>query len=71
MARKALTLALLALMAVTAHAQHFDWVKSYTGTDRQNKIDNYIVGSVTDSDGSSRRTSPLPSTMPPRITCPS
>ena len=51
MTRKTLTFALLALMAITTHAQHFDWVKSYTGTDRQNRIDNYIVGSVTDSDG--------------------
>ena len=31
MARKTLTFALLALLAITAHAQHFDWVKSYIG----------------------------------------
>ena len=31
MTRKTLTFALLALLAVTAHAQHFDWVKSYIG----------------------------------------
>ena len=37
--------------ANTVSSGRFDWVKSYTGTDRQNKIDNYIVGSVTDSDG--------------------
>ncbi len=51
MARKTLTFALLALMALTAHAQRFDWVKSYSGTDRAGQVDNWIVGSVTDNDG--------------------
>ena len=51
MARKALTFALLALMAITAHAQHFDWVKSYSGNERPDELWNYIVSSVTDSHG--------------------
>ena len=51
MARKTLTFALLALLTLTTHAQHFDWVKSYTGSDRPGHVDNWIVGSVTDNDG--------------------
>ena len=51
MARKTLTFALLALMAITAHAQHFDWVKSYSGQEPTGKLWNYIVSSVTDSHG--------------------
>ena len=51
MTRKALTFALLALLAITAHAQHFDWVKSYSGQEPTGKFWNYIVSSVTDSHG--------------------
>ena len=42
---------LIFLPFFTTHAQHFDWVKSYSGTDQRARIDNWIVGSVTDNDG--------------------
>ena len=52
MARKTLTFALLALMTLTAHAQHFDWVRSYFGPDYQNgDAANDLYGSVMDSEG--------------------
>ena len=51
MARKTLTLALLALLAITAHAQRFDWVKSYTGPDLNGSETNNIVGSFVDAEG--------------------
>ena len=51
MTRKTLTFALLALLAITASAQHFDWVKSYSGQEPTGKFWNYIVSSVTDSHG--------------------
>jgi len=53
MARKTLTFALLALMAITAHAQHFDWVKSYIGESDNNGLTdlNTIVGSAVDKEG--------------------
>lgn len=51
MARKTLTFALLALLAIAAHAQHFDWVKSYSGQEPTGKFWNYTVSSVTDSHG--------------------
>jgi len=52
MARKALTFALLALIAITAHAQHFDWVKSYFGPDYRNgDAANDLYGSAMDSEG--------------------
>ena len=47
MARKTLTFALLALMAITAHAQHFEWAKGY-GTSQEGCM---IEGTVTDADG--------------------
>ncbi len=47
MTRKTLTFALLALMAITAHAQHFDWAKGY-GSSQEGCL---IKGTVTDSDG--------------------
>ena len=47
MARKALTFALFALIAITAHAQHFDWAKGY-GSSQEGCL---IKGTVTDSDG--------------------
>ncbi|MBR6844685.1 MAG: hypothetical protein IKM79_06270, partial [Bacteroidales bacterium] len=50
--RKTLTLALLALLAITAHAQHFDWVKTIDGYDAtQSNVGNKVVGSMTDRDG--------------------
>ncbi len=52
MARKTLTFALLALMAITAHAQRFDWVKSYSGQDPAGGgVANKPVGIVHDSEG--------------------
>lgn len=50
--RKTLTFALLALLAITAHAQHFDWVKTIDGYDAtQSNVGNKVVGSMTDRDG--------------------
>lgn len=53
MARKTLTLALLALMAITAHAQHFDWAKSFYGYG--DKYRNFPCGLVADSEGNTYR----------------
>ncbi len=47
MARKTLTFALFALIAITAHAQHFEWAKGY-GSSQEGCL---IKGTVTDSDG--------------------
>ena len=44
-------LAFLALTTFAAHAQRFDWVKSYSGQEPTGKYWNYIVSSVTDSQG--------------------
>ena len=41
----------MTLLSLTAHAQHFDWVKSYSGQEPTGKFWNYIVSSVTDSHG--------------------
>ena len=52
MARKTLTFALLALIAIAAHAQHFDWVRSYFGPEHSNGLAaNEILGSMVDRDG--------------------
>lgn len=52
MARKPLTFALLALLTITAHAQHFDWVKTYSGPDNTDGTPaNEILGSVMDREG--------------------
>ena len=53
MTRKTLTFALLALLAITAHAQHFDWVKSYIGESDNNGLTdlNTIIGSAVDNEG--------------------
>lgn len=51
MARKTLTFALIALLAIAAHAQHFDWVKTYTGPDLNGSETNNIVGSFVDAEG--------------------
>ncbi|MBQ6237855.1 MAG: T9SS type A sorting domain-containing protein [Bacteroidales bacterium] len=50
MARKTLTFALLALLAITAHAQHFDWVKHYHGL-RDDEFRSGIVRMEADSEG--------------------
>ncbi len=47
MARKTLTFAFFALIAITAHAQHFDWAKGY-GSSQEGCL---IKGTVTDGDG--------------------
>ncbi len=44
-------LAFLALTTLTAHAQYFDWVKTYMGRDINNRRTNEIIGSVVDSAG--------------------
>ncbi|MBO4752754.1 MAG: T9SS type A sorting domain-containing protein [Bacteroidales bacterium] len=49
MARKNLTFALLALMAITVHAQHFEWAKNFYGYG--DKYVNFPCGLVTDSEG--------------------
>ena len=39
------------VLTLAAHAQRFDWVKSYSGQEPTGKYWNYIVSSVTDSQG--------------------
>ena len=52
MTKKVLSFALLALMAITANSQHFDWVKSYFGPDYEDgAAANEIFGSAIDSEG--------------------
>ena len=51
MARKTLTFVLLALLAITTHAQHFDRVRSYFGPDLNGSETNNIVGSFVDAEG--------------------
>ena len=53
MARKTLTFALFALMAITAHAQHFDWAKSFYGYGDEYR--NFPCGLVADSEGNTYR----------------
>ena len=49
---KSLALSAMLLMVPIAHAQHFDWVKTYSGPDRQDQTPaNEIVGSVMDREG--------------------
>ena len=48
---KHLLLSILLAASIPSHAQHFDWVKSYSGQERPGEFWNYIVGSVTDSHG--------------------
>ena len=45
--KKAITLTILSLFTLVAHAQHFDWVKTYAGNIEYTKI----VSSVTDNAG--------------------
>jgi hypothetical protein len=49
--KRIILLAAFVVLSLAAHAQHFDWVKSYTGSDRPGHVDNWIVGSVSDSQG--------------------
>ncbi len=52
MTKKVLSFALLALMAITANSQHFDWVRSYFGTEYSNGYAaNEIFSSVLDREG--------------------
>lgn len=53
MTKKVLSFALLALMAITAHAQHFDWAKSFYGYG--DKYRNFPCGLVADSEGNTYR----------------
>lgn len=49
--KKAITLTMLSLFTLVAHAQHFDWVKTYTGPDLNGSETNNIVGSFVDAEG--------------------
>ncbi len=49
--KKAITLTILSLFTLVAHAQRFDWVKTYTGPDISDMTTNKIVGSCVDNDG--------------------
>ena len=49
--KKILLLAAFVVLSLAAHAQRFDWVKSYSGQEPSGKYWNYIVSSVTDSQG--------------------
>ncbi len=51
MKKTTLILTILALTTFAVRAQHFDWVKSYSGLEPSGKYWNYIVSSVTDSQG--------------------
>lgn len=53
MARKTLTFALLALLTLTAHAQRFEWAKSFYGYG--DKYRNFPCGLVADSEGNTYR----------------
>ena len=44
-------MAAFVVLTFTAHAQHFDWVKTYSGQDPAGRSWNYIASSVTDSHG--------------------
>lgn len=43
--------AIIILPIFSAHAQRFDWVKSYTGTDPSGYLSNYIISSLCDANG--------------------
>ena len=49
--KRILLLAAFVVLTLAAHVQHFDWVKSYSGQEPSGKYWNYIVSSVTDSQG--------------------
>lgn len=49
--KKAITLVILSLFTLAAHAQRFDWVKTYTGPDISDMTTNKIVGSCVDNEG--------------------
>lgn len=45
--KRIILLAALTFATIAIHAQHFDWVKSYSGQEPSGKYWNYIVSSVT------------------------
>jgi hypothetical protein len=47
--KRIILLAVFVVLSLAAHAQRFDWVKSYSGQEPPGKFWNYIVSSVTDS----------------------
>ena len=49
--KRIILLAALTFATIATHAQRFDWVKSYSGLEPSGKYWNYIVSSVTDSQG--------------------
>lgn len=51
--KRLLLILIISIFSLSAHAQHFDWVKSYKGqNDRWGNTDcNKIIGSAVDSDG--------------------
>ena len=49
--KRTLWLIAMTLLSLTAHAQHFDWVKTYTGSDPSGYLSNYIISSVCDANG--------------------
>ena len=51
MMKRLFLLAILTLAALTVHAQHFEWVRTYTGPDLNGSETNNIVGSFVDTDG--------------------
>ena len=52
MTKKGLSLALFALLAITAHGQRFDWARTIDGYDQSSSnVANKIVGSMTDRGG--------------------
>ena len=49
--KRIILLAALTFATIATHAQRFDWVKSYSGLEPSGKYWNYIVSSITDSQG--------------------
>ena len=49
--KRVILLAAFVVLSLTAHAQRFDWVKTYTGPDLNGSETNNIVGSFVDAEG--------------------
>ena len=49
--KRVILLAAFVVLSLAAHAQHFDWVKTYTGPDISDMTTNKIVGSCVDNEG--------------------
>ena len=49
--KRVILLAAFVVLSLAAHAQHFDWVKTYTGPDLNGSETNNIVGSFVDAEG--------------------